>query len=474
MATIEKRGDSYLIRVNDGASKGKRRRSSKVWTPEEGMTERQIKAELQRQKILYEDQVKHNLVMDGKIKFEDYAEKWLRRREINDKLSPTTLQRYRQLMTRIDEAIGHIPLEKIRPQHLTAFYENLQEDDIREIQHYVIPNLNELLENLQMRKIDLHKKTRLAPNTIRSICNGNPCSEASLTLIAKALNMKPLAIGRPSNAKTSLSDMTILHHHRLISAILNSAVKEDHLLAVSPTSQMRPPKVEDREITFLEQDDCLLLMELLEKESIKYRTFYLLALFSGMRRSELIGLTWADVDWEHNVIYVKRSTVIIDKSELVTKNPKTSKSRRAIYLDPPVMEMLKEYQAWQDSEKEIWADQWIDSDRLFTKRNGSIMSPDTASQWFRKFLKRQENLPSATLHSLRHSNATIRIASGVDIATVSASLGHSKVTTTVNIYTHALQAAEAAAAATLGKALSKENMTKLNAKQPPKKIRRIE
>lgn len=60
MATIEKRGDSYLIRVNDGASKGKRRRSSKVWTPEEGMTERQIKAKLQRQKILYEDQVKQN------------------------------------------------------------------------------------------------------------------------------------------------------------------------------------------------------------------------------------------------------------------------------------------------------------------------------------------------------------------------------------------------------------------------------
>ena len=116
--------------------------------------------------------------------------------------------------------------------------------------------------------------------------------------------------------------------------------------------------------------------------------------------------------------------------------------------------LLREYKAWQDKRKAELGDQWQEHDRLYTQWNGVPIHPQTISDWFRKFLNRHKELPRVRLHSLRHSNATLLISEGVDIRTVSNRLGHAQTSTTLNIYSHALQSRDAAAADCLDMALN--------------------
>jgi integrase len=109
---------------------------------------------------------------------------------------------------------------------------------------------------------------------------------------------------------------------------------------------------------------------------------------------------------------------------------------------------LKEYRKWQTEQRLAVGDQWEDCDQLFTQWNVKPAHPDTITKWFEDFIK-QTDLPQIHLHSLRHTNATLMIAGGEDIRTVSKRLGHAQVTTTVNTYTHAIQSADAKAAETL-------------------------
>ena len=97
-------------------------------------------------------------------------------------------------------------------------------------------------------------------------------------------------------------------------------------------------------------------------------------------------------------------------------------------------------------------DRWEESDRLFTSWNGKPIHPDTVTDWFSKFIKRS-GLPYVTLHSLRHTNATLMIAEGTDVCTVSRRLGHANTATTLNIYAHALKSKDREAANTLDNVL---------------------
>lgn len=112
--------------------------------------------------------------------------------------------------------------------------------------------------------------------------------------------------------------------------------------------------------------------------------------------------------------------------------------------------MLKQYRGWQREKRLQLGDQWEEHDRLFTTWNGSPLHPSSVTSWFSKFA-RSAGLPDGvTIHSLRHTNATLLIAAGVNVRTVSARLGHAHTSTTMDIYSHAIQSADAAASSAIG------------------------
>ena len=391
IATARPKGKGYEIRVSSGYDiHGKRIRVSRTWIPDPGMTPKQIQKELERQKVLFEEQIKYGICPDNRIRFVDFSKKWMEDYGKNN-LSVKAYGRYGQYLTRINDGIGHLKLKDITPVQLNAFYKALEADG--ESKHKRYDADGNVLNN-----------GRLAPKTI-------------------------------------------LEHHRVISKILATAVKWDYL-EKNPAERADPPKVPYKEMRYLDEEETREMLILLESEPIQYRTMITLLVYTGIRRGELCGLEWRDIDFDSNVIHISRSSQYIGDKQIITKEPKTRSGFRHFIMSDSICELLKEYQAWQNQQKIKAGKDWEETDRLFTQWNGLPIYPDTVTDWFAKFIKRS-GLPYVTLHSLRHTNATLMIAEGIDVCAVSKRLGHASTSTTLNVYAHALKSKDKAAAEAL-------------------------
>ncbi len=170
-----------------------------------------------------------------------------------------------------------------------------------------------------------------------------------------------------------------------------------------------------------------------------------LFLLSGVRRGELCGLEWKDIDFKNNMITVCRTSQYLPGKGIFTKGTKTDSSVRTIRLPEQTFEMLKEFRKWQRKRRVAVGDRWVDCDRLFTQDDGSPIHPDSISGWFHDFISRTD-LPQISIHSLRHTNITLLLAAGVPLRTVSYRAGHAQTSTTANIYSHAIRTADEKAA----------------------------
>ena len=200
-------------------------------------------------------------------------------------------------------------------------------------------------------------------------------------------------------------------------------------------------------------------MEGLDDEPLEDRVLFTLALFTGMRRGELLGLEWPDVDFDAGIISIRRTSQYGGKGlGTYTDDTKTEQSKRSIRITPAVLALLKEYKAEQAARRlrlgDMWDPDWTKHPRLFTNQDGRPMSPSTPLNRLKRLLDRL-GLRQVSLHSLRHTSATLLIQQGVNVRTVSSRLGHSQTSTTMNIYAHQLQSADAAAAEALEIAIEK-------------------
>jgi integrase len=166
----------------------------------------------------------------------------------------------------------------------------------------------------------------------------------------------------------------------------------------------------------------------------------------------MLGLEWKDVDFENNIIKIRRTSNYTAQQGIYTDTTKTKKSQRTLKFPQEIMDMLKAYKAEQDSEALRLGDKWVDTDRLYVKWNGEPMNNNTPYFWLGEFCEKHD-LPFYGLHSFRHLFASLLVNQGVDIVTVSGALGHSTVSTTSNIYCHMLQEAQAKVSTAVSSAL---------------------
>lgn len=449
MPTIRKRNNSYQITVSCGYDiKGKQIRRTMTYTPEKGMTARQIEKEVQRQAVLFEERCSKGLVMDGKIKFADFAAEWFKHKK-ND-LRPKTYARYEGMLPRINAAIGHIKIECIQPQHLLTFYENLSEGGIRQDTKYKCTlDLNNYLEEKKLTRAGFSRITGVPTSSVTSIRQGNNCTLATAQAVAKGLNMPLRDIFVPVGTDKPLSSKTVLHHHRLISSILSTAVEWGALFS-NPCDRTKPPRTERKEPKYLDEVQASTLLDLLETESTDYKTMIRLLLFTGLRRGELLGLEWSDINFDNSTLQVCRSSLYLPDKGIFEDETKNATSNRIIKLSQTAVNDLRAYKVWQLELRLRMGDRWENTDRIFTTGEGQPLHPDTLSRWFSRFIKaHSDKLPPVTIHSLRHTNATLQIAGGVPLTTVAKRLGHADTVTTSKIYAHAIKSADEAAAETL-------------------------
>lgn len=443
MANISKRGSTYLLRVSAGSDlNGRQITKRRTWAPPPGMSPRKADKEAEHQAALFEQEIRTGQAVDGTVRFADFAERWFRD-YAEVQLRPRTVARYRELMERIDPAIGHLSLQSITPAHLMAFYRELGELHQTGKYHCKV-DLKALLKKEHMTKERLAKDSGVSVTTISAVYQGKNIDPASAEKLSDALGKPLLALFEPASDGKPLAPKTLLHYHRLISSILATAVKWQVILS-NPCERVSAPKVGRVEAEYLDADQAVRLLELLDGAPIQYRTAVTVLLFTGMRRGELLGLEWPDVNFSRGTICINKSSLYLPDRGTFQDETKNRSSDRVIRAPQAAIDCLKEYRRWQLEQQMQCLDLWQDSGKIFTATDGSPMHPDVLSGWFHDFIQTTD-LPQIHLHSLRHTNATLAIANGVAVTTVAGQLGHSSPTTTMKIYAHSIQSAQAAAA----------------------------
>ena len=239
-------------------------------------------------------------------------------------------------------------------------------------------------------------------------------------------------------------------HLIFVSDVFNYAIRYG-IITSNPCRNVRTIKkaVKERECYTLAEAQTLL--EKREFAEPIYRTFFTLAIYTGLRRGELLGLEWKDIDLDAGIITINRVSQYL-KGGITAGTPKTTQSQRSLKVPVEIINLLKWYKREQAQERLKIGDRWQNTDRLFTKWDGTPMYPNTPGEWFKSFCKRH-NLKYVTVHSFRHLNATLLISNGVDIKTVSKALGHSQTSTTLNIYAHSFAEQQARASEAIANAL---------------------
>lgn len=243
-----------------------------------------------------------------------------------------------------------------------------------------------------------------------------------------------------------LSEKTQKHYLSFISDVMGYAIRCG-IITDNPCKNVITVKTQQAERTPYTLDEEVVLLERLkQKASAQYCAFFMFMIYCGLRRGEVMGLEWKDIDLDSGKCSIVRTSLYQGKNTGVyTTTPKTKNSRRTLIIPDELITQLRLLLEEQNEQRIKCGDQWQESDRLIISWNGTPMHPNSPYYFLYKFCK-DEGLPFKGLHSFRHSFATNAIVSGqIDIKTVSAILGHSQVSTTLNIYTHEVAQASAEA-----------------------------
>ncbi len=377
MPTIEKRGNTYRITVCSGYDiNGKQIRNRMTYKPEPNMTAKQIEKEVQRQTVLFEEQCQNGTAPT------DGRVKLvdfvpIYLENAKHRLSPIVYEKYsRMLDICIVPMLGHMKLKDIKPIHIQRFVNALEE-----------------------------RETHL------------------------------------DGTGGKLSPSTVRRYYTMVQSVLHSAYKLG-LIGVNPADSDRIalPKIQEQTTEIFTDAELTQLLDCLEAEPLQFKLLIHLAINTGCRRGELVGLKWSDINYSTGILTVSRSNYkLTGDTEIKSKTTKTGKSRK-IMLPPYCLAMLRKFKAEQAQTQLLLGDRWQGDNWIFTQADGKPMYPTTPTQSFSKFLKRN-GLAHKKFHALRHTSATLLLSNGTNIKNVATRLGHSQLKTT-NRYVHAVEQAE--------------------------------
>ena len=380
MAYIEKRKNAkgevtgYRIRSYCGYDvNGKQMVQYKSWTPPKEMSRTQAEKEVNRLAVLFDEECAHGQVTAA-IKLQKLCEQWFSEyAELNHR--STTLQREHLIASRVYPALGHYRIDKISARDIQKFINSLAR-----------PGANKR--------------------------NGNP-----------------------------LSQKTMRHHLSFISSIFEYAIRLD-MISSNPCTKVTIPKIDATgkayrkpEKHIYTKEQAREFMKILAEAPMKHRLFFTLAIYTGCRRGELLGLEWKNIDFESATMMIDHTSNYTSEKGIYSDATKTEKSTRLVDLPPTVLELLRAYKKDQDSYKANLGDKWQEHDRLFTKWDGPPMHPATLYSWLKRECERR-GFPFYGVHTFRHLFVSLEIEAGIDPTTIAAMVGHSTPQTTLTTYSH--------------------------------------
>lgn len=267
-------------------------------------------------------------------------------------------------------------------------------------------------------------------------------------LYANLRKVKNQKTGKP------LSECTVEGVHACLCGILSDAM-EGGFLDHNPAWRTYRYAGKKKEKAIADEATTQRLITALEEESLKYETYFKLIIATGMRRGECCGLQWGDINWQERSIHIQRNVVKVTGEDIIVKETKTVAGDRYVYFSLEMESLLKEFQRECAWEAETYDNRKLeDTDYIFRRHGCRLPMTPTTFTWRFKLILKKHGLPAAlNVHSLRHTNASLLIAGGADVATVAGLLGHSQPSTTLDIYTHAFDKNKKAASQVLQEGL---------------------
>ena len=229
-----------------------------------------------------------------------------------------------------------------------------------------------------------------------------------------------------------LSAKSVQLYHSLMKQILDYAIEENYI-DKNPAYGIKPPshRYKKRNVWTVEETKKFLKTI----EGTKYEAFYITAIFTGMRRGELLGLKWSDIDFEKRKINIQRNLARISGEGLILKGLKTQHSYRQISISPYVVDILHKHQKSQEQLKKHLGEEYVDHGLVFCSDNGNLRDPRNLLREFHELIKKA-GVPHCTIHDLRHLHATLLLRDEINPKIVQERLGHNNVKVTLDIYSH--------------------------------------
>ena len=225
---------------------------------------------------------------------------------------------------------------------------------------------------------------------------------------------------------------TIRKIHTTLHSALQQAVKTG-MIGRNSASFVHPPKEPTNEMAILNESQVSQL--LIAAQGSRLEALIHLAVISGMRQMELLGLKWNDLDWIKQTLKIERQLLKPDGEGVKFSSPKTRYGKRSISLGAKTIETLRKYYEKQQAEQCKAGEAWKEYGLIFTTQNGTPIHPRNLLRDYKKLLH-TAGLPPIRFHDLRHTSASILLNQGVPVITVSRRLGHAKASITLDIYGH--------------------------------------
>lgn len=423
MASVVKRGDHYQIGVYCGMQDGKRIHKYATFRPDPAKSEKKNQKALEEFIFKFEQRCKTGEVMSDSITFSDFAKEWMNK--YRSEIEATTYATYRDCLNKtILPNIGYKKLSAIKPITIQEFVTTLRKKKYS----YNGGKRTGYYSEEYIRTAKAVISSILSTAQENGLITTNPCS----IRIRKSKNQKELE--RQAHKVRYFTPQE--------ASLFLSIIKEPIPITVKGHMQTRDGK----KVYIKPHTQGAMTV------SPQLQTFFTLAIYSGCRRGELVGLKWKHVNFEKSCITVDRSLAYTSKTGTYEKSPKTNAGYRDIDLVPSVMEMLcvlKENMRKQIKEMgTAWeGSQDIEECFCFIQDNGLPISLSTPRRVMQRAIKcynesraeGEPELPMIRLHDLRHTTASILIADKFDPSTVASRLGHADPSVTLRIYSHAFK-----------------------------------
>ncbi len=242
-----------------------------------------------------------------------------------------------------------------------------------------------------------------------------------------------------------LAPATVGGVHRVLRKACGDAV-EAGLLSRSPLVGVRPPRVSSPEVETWSAVEVHRFLDGVLNDRLY--GLWVLVIATGMRRGEIAGLRWADVDLDAGVIAVRRSRVSVGW-QVYEGEPKSRSSRRTISVDERVVAILVSHRRRQLEERLAWGEAWSNTGYVFTIEDGTPVHPERIKTFFDRLVE-AVGVPKIRFHDLRHTSATLALAAGIHPKVVSERLGHASIAITLDLYSHVTPSMQSDAADKLG------------------------